>query len=622
MNISKLITKAKSLDVVRGEEWVIARRPVNLTIEELGEEINPELLVCALSEEGMIVGVNIILSNASDSEVQDWALKCMVSPVIGNPHRPGRITLNGPGLDSLQLLLRQLDIQVSVSSIPHPAVDEVVSDIEMTMNAPGIPPYLADSKLDKDTVAEFFKAAAEFYKVKPWKFFDSEEPIKLEIQRKKKATYWAVVMGVEGIEYGLSLYKSFHDLDDFLDSVDDAEAFEIAQRIWSIGFSYDNVEDISPSAQAEYLSNGWVIANDSAYPSAIVTDPKKGKHVRHPSKKELGDLTIAIHAIAEFMRLHRKQVKELEDVEDVITVDVLGEQIPVALMLPAPESIDKFEDDFDEDYYEEEEVTNLLKALTSRFSAELDRAQEYANMAWEEDSKGKRVKLAKQALAISEYCVDAYLILAEDSARDANEEKKLLLQAVEAGKNIIGEINFEPLVGNFWLAPETRPYMMARLRLAEFYTSQGDCEQAIKEYYEMLILNESDNLGVRYPLIGCLLRTGRDNDLRHLLNNFKTDKSTFFQYTKALLSYRQKKDSKKANDDLVKAIASNERVVDYLLGRKHLLLHIPTGYIAGGEDEAAIYADLFLDVWNSTDGAIEWLREFMDKRQTKKLPGL
>lgn len=615
MSISKQIAKAKSLDVARGEEWIIARRAISITIEELDEEINPELLVCILADKDLVVGVNIIPSNASDSEVQDWALKCMVSPMIGKPHRPDRIILNGPGLDSLQLILRQLDIQVSANSISYPAVDEVVSELEQTMNAPGVPPYLADPKLGKDTVAEFFKAAAEFYKVKPWKLFDSEEPIKLEIQRKKKSTYWAVVMGVEGMQYGLSLYRSFDDLDDFLDSIDDDEAFEIAQQIWSMGFSYDDAEAIGPAAQAEYLSNKWVIANDSAYPSAIVTDPKSEMHVRRPSKRELVDFTIAIRAVAEFMRLHRKQVKELEDVEDVITIEAFGEEIPVSLMLPAPESDYEFDDDFDEDYdeEEEEEIRKLFKEVTSKFSAELNRAQEYANMAKEEESKNQRIKLAKQALAMSKYCVDAYLILAEDSARDANEKKSLLLQAIDAGKNIIGERDFNSLIGNFWLALETRPYMIARLRLAEFYADQGDYEQTINEYQEMLVLNKSDNLGVRYPLSSYLLKTGRDNDVRGILNDFKEDESAFFQYTKALLSYRKKKDSKKADQDLAKAFASNEYVVDYLLGRKHIK-HAPAYYAMGSEDEAILYTDLFIDIWESTDGAIEWLREFVDKR--------
>lgn len=620
MNISKQIAKANSLKMDQKEEWVVVRRAMNISIEEM-ENAKPEVLICISPDKDIAIGMHIISSVVPDSEIQSWALKCMTSPKDGKPRRPSKIMLNGPGLDSLQLILRQLDIQVSVSFTPHPVVEEVISIFENSMDSKNIPPYLMHTNLNKETVAEYFNAAAEYYRVKPWELFECEETIKIEIRRKKKVYYWAIVMGTVGQEFGLGIYRSYDELSDILDSVDDTEAYNVGKSLWMMGFSYENIADIGPVAQAECFENGWFIANESAYPSAIVNDPHDKEHVRLPKKKELTDLTIVTRAVAEFMDAHRKEVKENEDVEDVIEVEVLGEKIPVSLMLPAPESVDEFEDDEDDFEDDEDVLPNPFKELIAKLSAELDRAQEYADMAWEEDSKSKRIKLAKQALAMSEYCVDAYLLLAEDSARDADEKLKLLLQAVQAGRNVIGERDFASLVGDFWLVAKTRPYMRAILKLAEFYAEQDDHTHAIEVYEDMLMLNKSDNLGVRYPLSSCLLTVGRDNDVRQLLTDFKSDKTAFWLYTKAFVSYRQKPDSKTANADLAKALFANELVPNYLLERKRFPVFCSTDFVIGSDEEAVLYADLNLDSWRSTEGAIEWLRNAVDSGQTK-LPGI
>ncbi|MDO8683916.1 MAG: DUF1841 family protein [Armatimonadota bacterium] len=601
MRLNKEIDKARLLPMDRSASWVIERRAIEVQIEELGDEVKPEALICADPKEELVIGSNIISPDVSDSEVTSWAVNCMLSPMAGEPRRPASVTLIGGKLKHLRDTFEQLGVEVISRSLPHPFMDEMISIMEQTLLEPGMPPYTIGGNADPEIVADFFKAAADFYRLKPWKLFEFEVPIKIELSGEKQVDYWAVVMGVLGENFGINLFRSFDDLMDLLDCDSDEESFEVAKTMWSFGFSYEEIYNIGPIASAERLSYDWVLAGESAYPAAIVMDPDNEIPVRRPNQDELVDLTAITHALADFFKTHGKKIKKQEGViEHQILTTSAGKPVSISITLPAPEYSDEEED---------EEDFDLPYELINKPETPLDRAQDMVYEAQQEDGKSKRVKLAKQAIIISADCADAYLILAEDAARDEKEQMKYLQDAVDAGRRAIGEEDFKELEGNFWQALETRPYMRARLRLAEFQLKRGELEQAIKDYQDMLRLNTSDNLGSRYPLAMCFLLAGQDDELQKLLKEYKEDITAFWLYTKALLSYRKSGESKKANQEIAKAIAQNKSVVDYLLERKRLPEYSPEHYGFGDENEAILYTELFLEPWKSTEGAIEWLKK-------------
>ena len=62
------------------------------------------------------------------------------------------------------------------------------------------------------------------------------------------------------------------------------------------------------------------------------------------------------------------------------------------------------------------------------------------------DAQGaRRVALAREALAISPDCADAYLLLAEETASSAEEAQELLTQGVAAGERALGAGRALPL---------------------------------------------------------------------------------------------------------------------------------------------------------------------------------
>lgn len=240
----------------------------------------------------------------------------------------------------------------------------------------------------------------------------------------------------------------------------------------------------------------------------------------------------------------------------------------------------------------------------------VEHAQELMYKAW--DSSGRRrVKLAKQALETSRDCADAYVLLAEEAASDLNEAKNLYEQGVKAGERALGPEAFEEDIGHFWGIIETRPYMRARLGLAQCLWMLGSRQDAIEHYTEMLRLNPNDNQGIRYVLVNCLLEEGLDEALGQLLEQYGDDAAAAWLYTRALWTFRREGASEKANARLKEALGGNRFVPPYLLGEKRLPKRLPEYIGFGDESEAIAYAAEATKAWMKTEGALEWLRRHL-----------
>jgi tetratricopeptide (TPR) repeat protein len=243
----------------------------------------------------------------------------------------------------------------------------------------------------------------------------------------------------------------------------------------------------------------------------------------------------------------------------------------------------------------------------------LERAQDLVYRAY--DTSGRRqIQMARQALEISPDCADAYILLA---GRTSDLDKRLAYYtlAVQAAERTLDPDVSEKEAGHFWGIVQTRPYMRARFGLAECLEDLGRLEEAAEHYRELLRLNPGDNQGVRFSTWPCLLRLGRDDEVEKLLKEYKDDKGTcMWDYTRALLTFRQKGATPTARKHLRQALEDNESAADYLLGEEP-----PAGppvlYELGSEEEASICADALLDAWSETPGALDWLEQEVERGQ-------
>jgi len=235
------------------------------------------------------------------------------------------------------------------------------------------------------------------------------------------------------------------------------------------------------------------------------------------------------------------------------------------------------------------------------------RAQQLVYEASETKGQG-RVELARRALTICPDCTDAYVLLAEQAA-ELEQAIELYGQGIAAGRRLLGGDKFRQYEGMFWTVPDTRPYMRAKLGLAQCLRFAGRENEAADHLQEMLRLNPMDNQGVRWILASCLLDLGRNDQLGRLLAEYSEDGTATWAYTKALLTFRQGGDTPRVRQLLAKAVRSNKHVPDYLLGDVSMPRQVPEYFTPGDDAEAVLYALDFLSGWKATPGAISWLRK-------------
>jgi len=264
-----------------------------------------------------------------------------------------------------------------------------------------------------------------------------------------------------------------------------------------------------------------------------------------------------------------------------------------------------------------EEVQAFLQQLLSQSGGRVpelaprsavDEAQDVMYEAW--DARGRRrVELARKALEISPDCADAYVLLAEETAATASEARDLYERAVAAGERALGESMFRKEAGHFWEILETRPYMRARAGLAACLWELGQREAALDHWTEMLRLNPTDSLGVRYRLVTGLLVVGRDEVAGKLLEVYPGDPTAPWLYSRALYSFRREGNSRRSRRRLREALDGNPYVPEYLLGERGLPRRLPDAVGIGDRDEAVSYAAEAMALWRESAGALEWLEE-------------
>ncbi|MBU5314698.1 hypothetical protein KQI30_00175 [Clostridium bornimense] len=219
----------------------------------------------------------------------------------------------------------------------------------------------------------------------------------------------------------------------------------------------------------------------------------------------------------------------------------------------------------------------------------------------------ERINEAYFALSLYDKCVDAMLIIADEEIMDLNKKKEAYKLALDAGYDEIKE-DFENLRGNFWTAKETQPYMLAKFSYGDLLWALGEKEEAIKEYTEMIELNNSDSQGIRYILINWLLETNKDEEAEKLLATYDDDTTAIFMYARALLSYKYG-EVDKAKDQLKEAVKANSFIPPYLLGYKSMPKSLPDFCTPGDEKEAIMYCWYSLSTWRSILGSLQWLRK-------------
>jgi tetratricopeptide (TPR) repeat protein len=164
-----------------------------------------------------------------------------------------------------------------------------------------------------------------------------------------------------------------------------------------------------------------------------------------------------------------------------------------------------------------------------------EKAQDLFYEALEQTGR-MQIKLAREAIRLWPDCADAFVLLGEEMP-DTGHSKELFRQGMEAGRRALGERPFKEDVGHFGGIIETRPYMRACHGYADCLAAEGESEEALELWSELLRLNPEDNQGVRFQLVPELVITGKIDEARAVLAGFPDDATAVIGYARALVSF-------------------------------------------------------------------------------------
>jgi tetratricopeptide (TPR) repeat protein len=193
------------------------------------------------------------------------------------------------------------------------------------------------------------------------------------------------------------------------------------------------------------------------------------------------------------------------------------------------------------------------------------------------------------------------------TAETIQEAKAFADQALAAAARKLGPEPLQEggLVGEFWGHVITRPYMRALHEVAELCYAMGAKEEAVQHYREMLRLNPSDNLGVRYTLSPLLIELDLDREATLLMKTYARDNSAFFLYSKALIQFRKSPNTKTARKAMERAFLSNPNVAAIIVAEGPEAF--PDHYTPGSPEEAALIVRAHAGAWNENFEFIPWM---------------
>lgn len=579
---------------------------IHLELPEEGETVTPQLALRAFLQFGL-----------------KWAKEL--------DGRPGHVEVDAPELrDALEPALAELKTPtILVRDLPlvTDALHHLEASAQEGFRAPGA---LEAHGITPERFTAFAAAAAEFYRARPWRHLSNDDLIVVEAPHAPRGMKHMCVLGQAGMRFGLSFFDSRREFEE-------AAGLRASSGPWepdrTFGVTFGPMDEMPFADLDAWDAHAFPLAGPRAYPFAAEMD-MEGTMTR-PDASALTFMEALLRTIAVTTE------DDLDAGRWQRTLDTYDGPITLTLALPllleaeqgrplrpphaAPPtlaergsvqisrfleqrsfaSLDEMnaalETARQEGLFQTEPETVAGRPLTP-----LEHAQELAYDAMEATGR-RQIKLARQALAIAQDCADAWVVLGEVAA-DAESALALYQRGVEAGAHAIGAAKFTELKGEFWQHLATRPYMRARLLLAETLQDLGQDEAAWEHYKEMLELNPNDNQGVRYLLLAAFLESKKDDEAGELLARYPEDIQAIWPYARTLWLLRTAGDTPGTQASLDEAIRANPHVVKYLLKPESLPELRPPHFALGSKDEAAYVADELIDAFETTAGALPWLR--------------
>jgi hypothetical protein len=378
-------------------------------------------------------------------------------------YRPGKLEVNDPALaEHLGGLLAEAQVRVEYRA-KLLALERALLDMEKHFNQGRVVPGPLEGKdVTVERMQGFAEAAKGFFEAAPWQHLGNYDLLEIETPSVRADLRFAVVLGAGGEEFGLGFYRSPEHFWAPM-AEEGAAALLSGGGVWAVTF--ETITGIPLRDADLWEDHALPVAAENAYPAALRYE-ERGR-VRRPGAEVLGFLEGLLRALAqtseEEMDAGRwcKKAKTFDgEVEYVLALPFFlkppdRKYLMDHGIMPDRRAMERFHAQLGR-FLEDKKVEDIeeLNALVnkefvgkepdpSKYSPRtpLEKARDLCYEAFDAIGQ-RRVKLAREALAVSADCADAYVLLAEHVS---DQEKALALyaQGVEAGKRALGDEMFE-----------------------------------------------------------------------------------------------------------------------------------------------------------------------------------
>jgi hypothetical protein len=235
--LEKVIPALKNLPHRPGQVLVGGMRTVDVFIREGKEYFKPKLALWLDQSWGMILNSEVIIPSQSLDGGIIEALAGLIQAIIGpytlppapppvgsppfpQPGLPERIVVTDQALaEAVTRLFAPLNVPVEYWAGPIEVLEEAYRGVSQAMGADpeAQPPKPFEWSLETERDLPFlYKAAASFWRRKPWKYITSDFPFRVELGSKngpdlKTPRLYPVVLGNAGMVIGIAFYFSLAD---------------------------------------------------------------------------------------------------------------------------------------------------------------------------------------------------------------------------------------------------------------------------------------------------------------------------------------------------------------------------------------------------------------------------
>lgn len=204
--------------------WEGDRRPLSTHKQDL--EAQGEYILWVDGSQGVVRSMDVVAPESGPEAVVRTLLRAMEHPNSpAKPARPQKIVVSDR---ELQFFLRGVlqELEIVIDYVPQlPLIDELYRGFQEIRgeHTPDLPPQFAQP---------LKKKALEIWQAAPWEFLEEHQILAIELNQSDVGTFYASVMGMLGMEYGILLYRSQESLRRFRASVlsDEEESPELLEE--------------------------------------------------------------------------------------------------------------------------------------------------------------------------------------------------------------------------------------------------------------------------------------------------------------------------------------------------------------------------------------------------------